>query len=51
MYTIPLCAWFDDHIEAESAYHRRFTSKRINGEWFDLQEQDLALIRSRQYDV
>jgi hypothetical protein len=51
MYAILLCAWFDDHIEAESAYHRQFTDKRINGEWFDLQEQDLALIRSRQYDV
>lgn len=49
LYTIPLCAWFDDHVEAESAYHRRFSEKRINGEWFSLQEEDIALIRERQY--
>ncbi len=25
-YTIPLCAWFDDCVEAESRYHRLFAS-------------------------
>lgn len=49
MYTIPLCAWFDDHIAAETAYHRRFAEKRINGEWFSLVEEDVTMIRNRQY--
>lgn len=51
MYTIPLCAWFDDHIEAESAYHRIFADKHVNGEWFNLEEQDLAIIRNREYHM
>lgn len=51
VYTIPLCAWFDDHIAAESAYHRIFSQKRVNGEWFNLEEQDISLIRARQYQI
>ncbi|MFC5573558.1 GIY-YIG nuclease family protein [Xenophilus aerolatus] len=51
MYTIPLCAWFDDHIAAEASYHRMFSAKRINGEWFSLEEQDVALVRARQYQA
>ncbi|MCQ4292083.1 GIY-YIG nuclease family protein [Pseudomonas stutzeri] len=47
MYTIPLCAWFDDCHEAEHRYHRIFECKRINGEWFDLDENDLQMIRLR----
>ncbi|WP_062469502.1 GIY-YIG nuclease family protein [Variovorax boronicumulans] len=49
VYTIPLCAWFDDHIAAETAYHRLFGDKRINGEWFDLSDDDVGLIRSRSF--
>ena len=49
LYTIPLCVWFDDHVEAESAFHRFFADKRINGEWFELGDQDIARIRSRDY--
>lgn len=49
MYTIPLCAWFDDHFEAEASYHRLFADKHINGEWFNLQEQDVAMIRAREF--
>lgn len=49
MYTIPLCAWFDDHIEAEFRYHRLFADKRVNGEWFDLADQDIELIRRRAF--
>jgi T5orf172 domain len=49
LYTIPLCAWFDDRIEAEGAYHRIFRDKRINGEWFDLQDADIELIRARTF--
>jgi hypothetical protein len=48
-YTIPLCVWFDDHIDAESSYHRMFSEKRINGEWFELGAEDIDLIRQRAY--
>ena len=48
-YTIPLCAWFDDCVDAESRYHRLFASKHINGEWFDLVETDVELIRRRVF--
>jgi hypothetical protein len=47
IYTIPLCAWFDDCHVAERRYHDMFASKRINGEWFDLDESDIQRIRSR----
>lgn len=47
VYTIPLCAWFDDCRVAEGRYHDMFASKRINGEWFDLNESDIQQIRLR----
>ena len=47
IYTIPLCAWFNDCHEAERKYHHRFAEKRINGEWFDLNDEDVAQIRMR----
>lgn len=47
VYTITLCAWFDDCHVAEHRYHRMFSSKRINGEWFDLDEADIQQIRLR----
>lgn len=46
-YTITLCAWFDDCYVAERRYHDMFASKRINGEWFDLDESDIQQIRLR----
>jgi hypothetical protein len=45
IYTIPLCVWFGDCHAAERRYHDAFASKRINGEWFDLEESDIELIR------
>lgn len=45
IYTIPLCVWFDDCHAAERRYHDAFASKRINGEWFDLEEADIEQIR------
>jgi len=48
IYTIPLCVWFDDHYAAERRYHGIFANKRINGEWFDLTEDDIDLIRHRR---
>ncbi|WP_083280330.1 GIY-YIG nuclease family protein [Pseudomonas citronellolis] len=47
VYTIPLCAWFDDCHSAERRYHEMFAGKRINGEWFDLDENDIQQIRRR----
>ena len=47
IYTIPLCAWFEDCHEAERRYHQRFAGKRINGEWFDLGDEDVEAIRAR----
>lgn len=47
IYTIPLIAWFEDCHLAEHRYHQRFADKRINGEWFDLDEKDIELIRLR----
>jgi hypothetical protein len=49
LYTIPLCVWFDDHLEAEASYHRLFHDKHVNGEWFALQDTDIDLIRSRTF--
>lgn len=45
IYTVPFCIWFDDCHAAERHYHDVFASKRINGEWFDLEEADIELIR------
>jgi len=50
-YSIQLCAWFDDCHSAERYYHKLFASKRINGEWFDLNETDISLIRARTLGV
>ena len=47
IYTIPLCAWFEDCHAAENRYHELFASKRINGEWFDLDDSDIESIRLR----
>jgi hypothetical protein len=47
MYTVLMCAWFDDCHEAERRYHLRYADKRINGEWFDLEEADIQAIRLR----
>lgn len=51
MYTIPLCAWFDDHYDAETRYHRLFADKHINGEWFDLGDPEIELIRQRTHSI
>ena len=40
------CAWFDDYSVAERDLHSMFSSKRLEGEWFDLGEADLARIRT-----
>ena len=39
-------AYFDDHHSAERELHERFSNKRIQGEWFDLNPIDVELIKS-----
>lgn len=36
--------------EVESALHEHYMLKRINGEWFDLSDDDIALIKGMQSD-
>jgi len=48
IYTIELCAWFDDAVVAERRYHDLFRDKRLQGEWFELEEQDIQRIRMRE---
>ena len=47
VYTIPLCSWFSDCHAAERRYHEMFAGQRINGEWFNLDEEDIQQIRLR----
>lgn len=35
-----------DHIELERSLHKQFADKRVNGEWFDLSPEDIAVIKS-----
>ena len=44
-------AWFDDCGGAERALHYRFHAKRLEGEWFDLAESDIAYIKSLGKEV
>ncbi len=37
-------AYFDNYTEAESNFHRMFSAKRLEGEWFDLDDGDLQTI-------
>lgn len=48
LYTIPLCVWFEDCHVAERRFHEIFSDKRINGEWFDLDEDDIDRIRLKE---
>lgn len=40
-------ARFEDYTAAERAFHLRFQNKRLEGEWFDLNESDIAYILSQ----
>ena len=37
---------FDDYTGAERKLHDMFASKRLEGEWFDLNEEDIQTIKS-----
>jgi hypothetical protein len=39
-------AWFEDYTLAEKNFHQMFSAKRKEGEWFDLDEADLKIIKT-----
>lgn len=39
-------AWFDDYSFAERDLHKKFHGKRLEGEWFDLSNEDIAHIKT-----
>ena len=41
----------EDYSETEKELHLAFANKRVNGEWFDLSEEDLDHIRRRYANV
>lgn len=39
-------AWFENYSDAERSQHDKFRSKRLEGEWFDLDEVDISYIKT-----
>lgn len=44
--TVEHYAWFDDYSMAERELHKKYHSQRLEGEWFDLSEADVAHIKT-----
>lgn len=45
-WTLYHYAWFEDYTDAERTFHQMFKDKRLDGEWFTLDDQDLATIKT-----
>lgn len=43
---VVMTGWFADYSVAERQFHRQFAGKRLEGEWFDLDDSDLKLLRT-----
>jgi len=43
---VVMTGWFADCSVAERQLHRQFAEKRLEGEWFDLNDADLKLLRT-----
>lgn len=43
--TVEHYAWFDDYSRAERELHGYYHAKRLEGEWFDLSDQDIDHIK------
>ena len=43
---VVMTGWFDDYSAAERQFHQQFASKRLEGEWFDLNDRDLNELRT-----
>lgn len=43
---VVMTGWFADYSMAERQLHRQFAAKRLEGEWFDLNDTDLKVLRS-----
>ena len=39
--------WFDDYSSAEAQFHREYAHKRLEGEWFNLNEAEIDAITHR----
>jgi len=46
-FDVLITGWSPNYSATERDLHRQFAEKRLEGEWFSLDERDLAAIRSR----
>lgn len=44
---VVMTGWFADYSAAERQMHRQFAAKRLEGEWFDLNDSDLKVLRAQ----